>query len=127
MWILQKQQLVAGIETWAYFSDTSEANPNRDLSEAEQLIQTARVAKPNDPAVTDSWGWVQYRLGHLDQAEKALSSAWQSHKDADVGVHLGEVLWRQGKQEDARRVFDEVRKIDPQNTSLHDTLKRLNP
>jgi len=37
------------------------------------------------------------------------------------------VLWRQGKQEDARRIFDEVRKLDPQNTSLHDTLKRLNP
>jgi tetratricopeptide (TPR) repeat protein len=103
------------------------ADANRDLPEAEQLIQTARVAKPNDPAITDSWGWVQYRLGHLDQAEKALNSAWQSHKDADVGVHLGEVLWRQGKQEDARRVFDEVRKIEPQNTNLHDTLKRLNP
>ena len=103
------------------------ADANRDLPEAEQLIQTARAAKPDDPAIADSWGWVQYRLGHLDQAEKALDSAWESHKDADVGVHLGEVLWRQGKQEDARRVFDEVRKIDPQNSSLHDTLKRLNP
>jgi len=42
-------------------------------------------------------------------------------------VHLGEVLWKQGRQADARRVFDEVRRIDPHSSTLHDTLKRLNP
>jgi tetratricopeptide (TPR) repeat protein len=103
------------------------ADANRDLPEAEQLIQTARSAKPNDPAIADSWGWLQYRLGHLDQAEQTLRTAWQARKDADVGVHLGEVLWKQGRQADARRVFDEVRRIDPQSGTLHDTLKRLNP
>jgi Flp pilus assembly protein TadD len=103
------------------------ADANRDLQEAERLIQSARAARPDDPAIEDSWGWLQYRLGHLDQAEKALRGAWTAHKDADVGVHLGEVLWKQGRQEDARRVFNEVRKIDPQSSSLHDTLKRLNP
>lgn len=103
------------------------ADANRDLPEAERLIQTARSAKPDDPAIADSWGWLQYRLGHLDQAEKTLRTAWQARKDADVGVHLGEVLWKQGRQEDARRVFDEVRRIDPQSVSLHETLKRLNP
>ncbi len=103
------------------------ADANRDLAEAQRLIEAAREARPNDPAILDSWGWLQYRLGHLDQAEKTLRGAWLAHKDADVGVHLGEVLWKQGRQDDARRVFDEVRKIDPQSTSLHNTLKRLNP
>lgn len=103
------------------------ADANRDLPEAEKLIQTARAAKPDDPAIADSWGWLQYRLGHLDQAEQSLRSAWQTRKDADVGIHLGEVLWKQGRQEDARRVFDEVRRIDPQSHNLHTTLKRLNP
>ncbi|TBR37344.1 tetratricopeptide repeat protein [Dyella terrae] len=103
------------------------ADANRDLPEAEKLIQTARSAKPDDPAIADSWGWLQYRLGHLDVAEKTLRQAWQARKDADVGVHLGEVLWKQGRQEDARRVFDEVRRLDPQSSSLHQTLKRLNP
>lgn len=103
------------------------ADANRDLPEAEKLIQTARMAKPNDPAIADSWGWLQYRLGHLDQAEQALRAAWQSRRDADVGVHLGEVLWKQGRQSDAQRVFDDVRRIDPKSSTLHDTLKRLNP
>ncbi|MBV8156607.1 MAG: tetratricopeptide repeat protein, partial [Dyella sp.] len=103
------------------------ADANRDLPEAERLIQAARAARPDDPAIQDSWGWLQYRQGHLDQAEKTLRGAWMAHKDADVGVHLGEVLWKQGRQEDARRVFDEVRKIDPQSNTLHNTLKRLTP
>ena len=103
------------------------ADANRDLPEAQRLIETARAARPDDPAIQDSWGWLQYRLGHLDVAEKTLRGAWAAHKDADVGVHLGEVLWKQGRQQDARRVFDEVRKIDPQSTALNNTLKRLNP
>ena len=103
------------------------ADANRDLPEAQRLIEQARAARPDDPAIADSWGWLQYRLGHLDQAEKTLRGAWMAHKDADVGVHLGEVLWKQGRQDDARRVFDEVRKMDPQSTNLHNTLKRLNP
>ena len=103
------------------------ADADRDLPEAEKLIQTARAAKPNDPAIADSWGWLQYRLGHLDQAEQTLRAAWQARKDADVGVHLGEVLWKQGRQSDAQHVFDEVRRIDPKSSTLHDTLKRLNP
>lgn len=101
------------------------ADADRDLSEAEQLIQTARTAKPNDPAIADSWGWLQYRLGHLDQAAQVLSGAWTARKDADVGVHLGEVLWKQGHQQEAQRVFDDVRKLDPTNKNLQDTLRRL--
>ncbi|HKR77349.1 MAG TPA: tetratricopeptide repeat protein [Rhodanobacter sp.] len=103
------------------------ADADRDLPEAEQLIAKARAARPNDPAIADSWGWLQYRLGHLDQAVQSLRGAWQAAKDADVGVHLGEVLWKQGDRRDAQQVFDQVRKIDPHNASLQSTLKRLNP
>ncbi|WP_230474751.1 tetratricopeptide repeat protein [Dyella monticola] len=103
------------------------ADADRDLSEAERLIATARAAKPNDPSIADSWGWLQYRLGHLDQAADVLRSAWQSGKDADVGVHLGEVLWKQGHHQQAEQVFDEVRHIDPHNAALQQTLKRLQP
>jgi tetratricopeptide (TPR) repeat protein len=101
------------------------ADANRDLAEAEQLIQTARAAKPNDPAIADSWGWLQYRLGRLDQAAQVLAGAWQAQKDADVGVHLGEVLWKLGHRHEAQRIFDDVRKLDPSNKNLQDTLRRL--
>ena len=103
------------------------ADANRDLPEAERLINVARAAKPDDPAIEDSWGWLQYRLGHLDQAVKVLRGAWLARKDADVGVHLGEVLWQQGHKQDAQQVFDEVRKLDPHNGNLQQALKQLHP
>jgi tetratricopeptide (TPR) repeat protein len=103
------------------------ADAGRDLPEAKKLIEVARAAKPHDPAIADSWGWLQYRLGHLDEAARALRQAWSAAKDADVGVHLGEVLWKLGKRQDARHVFDQVRKLDPRNASLRDTLRRLEP
>jgi len=103
------------------------ADANRDLPEAEKLLQAARAAKPHDPAIADSWGWLQYRLGHLDQAAQTLRGAWLARKDADVGVHLGEVLWKQGHRQDAQKIFDEVRKLDPHSSSLQDALKRLHP
>lgn len=103
------------------------ADANRNLPEATQLLTVARAAKPNDPAIADSWGWLQYRLGHLDQAAQTLQGAWLARKDADVGVHLGEVLWKQGRHQDAEHVFAEVRKLDPHSSSLQQALKRLNP
>ncbi len=103
------------------------ADANRDLPEAERLISVARAAKPDDPAIADSWGWLQYRMGNLDQAAQTLRGAWLARKDADVGVHLGEVLWKQGHTQDAQRIFDEVRKLDPHSASLQQTLKRLHP
>jgi tetratricopeptide (TPR) repeat protein len=103
------------------------ADANRDLPEAEKLISVARAAKPDDPSIADSWGWLQYRLGHLDQAAEVLRAAWQSGKDADVGVHLGEVLWKAGQHEQAQHIFDEVRRIDPHNVNLQETIKRLQP
>jgi tetratricopeptide (TPR) repeat protein len=103
------------------------ADANRDLPEAEKLISVARAAKPDDPSIADSWGWLQYRLGHLNQAADVLRGAWQSGKDADVGVHLGEVLWKEGQHEQAQRIFDEVRRIDPHNANLQETIKRLQP
>ncbi|MEP7186211.1 MAG: tetratricopeptide repeat protein [Rhodanobacter sp.] len=103
------------------------ADANRDLAEAERLIQVARRAKPDDPAIADSWGWLQYRKGQLAQAAQTLRSAWSTRKDADVGVHLGEVLWVQGDKQKAQQVFDEVRKLDPHSVALQETLKRLHP
>ncbi|MCX7513885.1 tetratricopeptide repeat protein [Frateuria hangzhouensis] len=103
------------------------ADAGRDLPEAKKLIEVARTAKPHDPAIADSWGWLQYRLGHLDEAARTLRQAWSAAKDADVGVHLGEVLWKLGKRSDAQHVFEQVRKLDPRNANLRDTLKRLEP
>lgn len=103
------------------------ADSNQDLAEAAQLLGKAVQAKPQEAAIVDSWGWLQYRQGHLHVAEQTLQRAWGLGKDADIGVHLGEVLWKLGKREQAQAVFAQVRKIDPSNRQLRATLQRLQP
>ncbi len=103
------------------------ADADRDLPEATRLLRKALTAKPDAAAIMDSWGWLQYRLGHLDQAETYLKRAWVQQQDPDIGVHLGEVLWKLGQHEYAREVFGKVRKLDPRNPALLQAERRLKP
>jgi len=101
------------------------ADRNVRLQEAYELIGKALKMAPDDPFIMDSMGWVQYRMGNLDQAEASLRKAYQLRSDAEIAVHLGEVLWKQGKQDDARKLWREARAKDPKNDALKSTLARL--
>ncbi|GAB3314916.1 tetratricopeptide repeat protein [Luteimonas notoginsengisoli] len=92
--------------------------------EALQLIDRARVADPDNPAIIDSHGWVLYRLGRNDEALAELRRAFALQKDAEIGAHLGEVLWVTGHKDEARRYFEEARKLDPDNRSLKRALEK---
>lgn len=93
--------------------------------EARELIEKAHQLNPDDPAILDSLGWVNYRQGNLDQAERLLRQALEKFPDHEVAAHLGEVLWAQGKQRDARRVWRDALSATPDSPILRDTLLRL--
>lgn len=95
------------------------------LDEARQLIQRAIELSPGDPFLIDSLGWVEYRLGNHDEAIKQLRQAYRLRPDAEIGAHLGEVLWIVGKRDEARRILAEARARDGGNDVLKETLARL--
>jgi len=95
------------------------------LPEARQLIQKALELSPGEPSITDSMGWVEYRLGNREEAIRLLRGAYQSRPDPEIAAHLGEVLWSVGQTEEARRVFRDARSRDAQNDVLRETLARL--
>jgi tetratricopeptide (TPR) repeat protein len=101
------------------------ADRNVRLKEAYALIDKAQKMAPTDPFIMDSMGWVQYRLGKLDEAETQLRKAYQLRNDPEIAIHLGEVLWKKGQQDDARKLWREARTKDPQNDALKSTLTRL--
>ncbi len=101
------------------------ADRNLHLSEALSLITKALTLAPDDPYITDSLGWVEYRLGHLDNAEIQLRKAYSLRQDPEIGIHLGEVLWKQGKQQEARKLWQDAGNNDPDNALLKSTLQRL--
>jgi tetratricopeptide (TPR) repeat protein len=95
------------------------------LPEARQLIQKALELAPGDPFITDSLGWVEYRLGRAAEAIRLLRQAYAARPDAEIGAHLGEVLWTSGEREEARRIWREALARDAGNEVLRETLTRL--
>ena len=95
------------------------------LPEARELIQKALELSPGEPSITDSMGWVEYRLGNREEAIRLLRGAYQARPDPEIAAHLGEVLWSVGQTEEARRVFRDARSRDAQNDVLRETLARL--
>jgi tetratricopeptide (TPR) repeat protein len=92
--------------------------------EALELIERARTAEPDNSAIIDSYGWVLYRLGRVQEAETELRRALTLQKDAEIASHLAEVLWESGRRDEARKYFEQARKIDPENRSLLRALKK---
>jgi tetratricopeptide (TPR) repeat protein len=101
------------------------ADRNTRLPEARKLIEKALELAPEDYFIIDSMGWVLYREGDLKGAARELRRAYGGRPDAEIGAHLGEVLWMLGERDEARRVWDESLKAGPENETLQKTIKRL--
>ncbi len=101
------------------------ADRNLRLPEAKELIRKALTFAPDDPFISDSLGWVEFRLGNMGEALRVLESAYKTRPDADIAAHLGEVLWTLGQRERAEAVWKEGLLLNAENDTLQETLKRL--
>jgi predicted Zn-dependent protease len=103
------------------------ADRNMRLPEAKQLIFKALTFAPDDPFITDSLGWVEFRMGNLGAALTYLQKAYKDRADAEIAAHLGEVLWAMKRQDEAIKVWREGLNTAPNNETLQETLQRLKP
>jgi Flp pilus assembly protein TadD len=101
------------------------AERNTRLNEAKDLIVKALEMAPGDPFITDSLGWVEYRLGNLAEAARLLREAYAKRADVEIALHLGEVLWVMGDREAARQAFAQARDMQADSTMLKEVLQRL--
>jgi tetratricopeptide (TPR) repeat protein len=101
------------------------AERNTRLPEARKLVERALELAPDDYFIIDSMGWVLYRQGDLKGAAEQLRRAYDGRPDAEIGAHLGEVLWMMGERDEANRIWQESLKASPDNETLQKTIKRL--
>jgi len=94
-------------------------------TEAEPLIQQAYELQPNESSIVDSMGWIAYRLGRLEEAEKYLRKAWDTSKGAEIAAHLGEVLWVSGQKDEARLYWQSGIQLERDNKVLLETMQRF--
>jgi tetratricopeptide (TPR) repeat protein len=101
------------------------ADRNIRLKEARELIVTALEFSPDDPMITDSLGWVEFRMGNKVAALAILQRAYDAKNDPEIGAHLGEVHWSLGQRDKALKLWRESKRMAPDNEILLETLKRL--
>jgi tetratricopeptide (TPR) repeat protein len=101
------------------------AERNERLDEARALIVKALEMAPEDPFITDSLGWVEFRRGRLPEAQAILRRAFETRPDAEIAAHLGEVLWVMGEKEKALQVWRQGLRLADDNDTLNETLQRL--
>ncbi len=93
--------------------------------EALGYIERALKLKPDSPAILDSMGWVQYRLGNTRLAIEYLRKAMGRLPDPEIAAHLGEVLWVSGAHEEARAVWQGALERSPESKFIHESMRRL--
>jgi tetratricopeptide (TPR) repeat protein len=101
------------------------ADLNRSLDEAKELIESAYNHQPENIAIQDSMGWVNYRLGNYQEALKYLEMAYEQEATPEIASHLGEVLWVMDLQQKAIEVWQKALRMAPNNQYILRTLRRF--
>jgi tetratricopeptide (TPR) repeat protein len=102
------------------------ADRNIRLDEAAKLIEKALQLAPDDAHILDSMGWVLFRQKDYPRALEYLRRAYEKRPEVEIAAHLGEVLWAMGRRDEARTLWLEARGREPDNSTLRETLARLN-
>jgi tetratricopeptide (TPR) repeat protein len=101
------------------------AEKNIYLKEAHTLLERAIRIAPEDGFVTDSLGWVLYRLKNYKESLQRMQKAiLLEPKDPTIHEHLGDVLKALGKKERALEIWEKALQLDPTNKKLMDKIKK---
>jgi tetratricopeptide (TPR) repeat protein len=103
----------------------SYADRNIKLDDAKKYIEIALSIDPQNHYILDSMGWVHFRLGNYDIAYEFITKAYTIQEDPEIAAHLGEVLWKQGKQNEAISIWQSSLEKFPENSILIETKNRL--
>jgi tetratricopeptide (TPR) repeat protein len=95
------------------------ADRNLDLERADAMITRALTALPRSAAYLDTRGWIRFRQERFAEARSDLEAAVaEEPDDAEIRVHLAEVLERLGEDEAARREWQAAYVRDPDFSGL---------
>lgn len=100
------------------------ADRGENLTEAKDLIEKAVALDPLSGAYLDSLGWVCFRLGDWDRAEKYLTQAAALEPfDATVHEHLGDLFQARGEVEKARASWQRALELKPDEEGQEERIK----
>ena len=95
------------------------------LDEALGMIEQAVRDQPDDGYITDSLGWVLYRLGRYQDAVPPLLRAVElTPDDPVINAHLGDELWMVGRRREAEFQWRRALSFGPSDDLDMDRIRR---
>lgn len=97
-----------------------------NLDEALQMIEEAVAAEPGSGYITDSLGWVFYRLGRYEEAVVHLERAAELMAvDPIVNDHLGDAYWAVGRRIEAEFQWHRALSFEPEDADAERIRRKL--
>lgn len=97
-----------------------------NLEEALSMIERAVAARPDSGYITDSLGWVLYRMGKYDDAVGFMERAAELMPvDPIVNDHLGDVYWAVGRKIEAEFQWRRALSFDPEEDEADRIRRKL--
>ncbi len=93
--------------------------------EAEKYLKRAIELQPNEAVIIDSYGWLLFKKGQVEQALVYLQQAYDKQPENEIAAHLIEVLWSVGSKKEAKELFDSAYKKSPDDEYLLKVKKRV--
>lgn len=98
----------------------------KNLDEALDMIERAVAARPDDGYITDSLGWVFYRLGRFEEAVVPMERAVELEPlDPLINDHLGDVYWAVGREREARFQWRRALSLEPEEGEIDRIRRKL--
>jgi tetratricopeptide (TPR) repeat protein len=97
----------------------SYADKGINLDEALSLIRRALELKPESGYITDSLGWLYFKMGRYEDALFYLKKAAEIVKDDPVIFeHLGDVYAAEGKSDEALKTWEKAIELHEKEEGL---------
>ncbi len=102
------------------------ADNDMKLDKAYEYISKAIRLDPENAAILDSLGWVQFKRGEYAEAEKTFNKAIaKDTNDPELYIHQYKTQFKLNKIEEAKSTLNKAIKRFPDNKKLKELLKSL--
>jgi tetratricopeptide (TPR) repeat protein len=98
---------------------------DKNLDEAEKLLDEALALEPRAGHIIDSAGWLQYKRGNLDRALVLIQKAIEySNEDPILYDHLGDIYAKSGARDKAVENWRQALQLDPNQPEIRAKIEK---
>lgn len=109
------------LNNYAYYLSQQQ----RNLSNAQEMVQRALEIHPENPSYLDTLGWIYYQQGAFEKAEQYIRKAIDTGEaGAEVLEHMGDVMEKLDKLKEAESWWQKALDKDSTRSHLKDKISK---